>query len=117
VWPDRYDTGHALPSDHLEHFNEKKQCVSFIAEKYFHYCDSQLDRTKSKTKLWYHAYDWMVCRRALELDGTCTGEHGTGFGKKKYLVREAGPDSVSLMKQIKHLLDPHGLMNPGKVLP
>ncbi|KAJ7141231.1 FAD-linked oxidase-like protein [Mycena epipterygia] len=52
---------------------------------------------------------------ALALDGTCTGEHGVGIGKKKYLVEELGPGTVELMKQIKRSIDPLGLFNPGKV--
>ncbi|KAJ7020023.1 FAD-linked oxidase-like protein [Mycena alexandri] len=60
--------------------------------------------------------DRMV-KRALALDGTCTGEHGVGVGKKKYLVEELGPGTVGLMKKIKHTMDPLGLFNPGKLYP
>lgn len=54
--------------------------------------------------------------RAIELGGTCTGEHGVGLGKRESLVRERGPDSVALMKAIKQCLDPNGILNPGKVI-
>jgi len=54
-------------------------------------------------------------RRALELGGTCTAEHGVGLRKKKYLPLEHGP-ALDWMRKLKALLDPEGLLNPGKVL-
>jgi len=51
---------------------------------------------------------------ALECGGTATGEHGIGLGKKRFMGKEHG-ESLLLMKQIKKLLDPHGIMNPGKM--
>lgn len=58
--------------------------------------------------------DRMVLR-ALAMEGTCTGEHGIGYGKMDFLVAEAG-EAVSVMRQIKLALDPDNLMNPGKIL-
>ena len=49
------------------------------------------------------------------MEGTCTGEHGIGLGKKEYLVQEL-PQAINVMKLVKNALDPHNLMNPGKVL-
>jgi len=54
--------------------------------------------------------------RALAMDGTCTGEHGIGQGKRSYLSLEMG-ESVSVMRQIKQALDPMNIMNPGKLFP
>ncbi len=56
-----------------------------------------------------------MVRRALRLDGTCTGEHGIGLHKRGYLVSEAGVGAVDMMRSIKRSLDPKNIMNPGKV--
>ncbi|XP_057372461.1 probable D-lactate dehydrogenase, mitochondrial [Daphnia carinata] len=56
-----------------------------------------------------------MTKRALDLNGTCTGEHGIGIGKMKYLEKEMGPVGIEMMKSIKKTLDPHWLMNPGKI--
>ncbi|MGE5129886.1 MAG: FAD-binding oxidoreductase [Sphingomonadaceae bacterium] len=55
--------------------------------------------------------------RALAMEGTCTGEHGVGLGKQESLRAELGEEAISVMRDIKHVLDPENLMNPGKVVP
>jgi D-lactate dehydrogenase (cytochrome) len=53
--------------------------------------------------------------RALAMEGTCTGEHGVGYGKIDFLVAEHG-EAMSVMRTLKRSLDPDNIMNPGKIL-
>ncbi|KAM9192355.1 putative D-lactate dehydrogenase, mitochondrial isoform 2-T2 [Dugong dugon] len=62
------------------------------------------------------AFAQQLGRQALALHGTCTGEHGIGLGKQQLLQEEVGAVGVETMRQLKAMLDPRGLMNPGKVL-
>lgn len=57
-----------------------------------------------------------MVNRALEMEGTCTGEHGIGLGKKASLEKELGIDTINVMRSIKGALDPYWLMNPGKIM-
>ncbi|WP_169568047.1 FAD-binding oxidoreductase [Sneathiella limimaris] len=54
--------------------------------------------------------------RAQSMEGTCTGEHGVGLGKKKYLKNELGEGAVEVMATLKAALDPDNIMNPGKII-
>ncbi|MGV0975009.1 MAG: FAD-binding oxidoreductase [Azonexus sp.] len=58
-----------------------------------------------------------VVERAIAMEGTCTGEHGIGLGKRKYLIPEHGAVAVDVMRLLKTALDPQNLLNPGKILP
>jgi len=55
-----------------------------------------------------------ISERAIRMDGTCTGEHGVGQGKRKYMLKELG-NAVNVMKSVKEAFDPHKIMNPGKL--
>lgn len=61
------------------------------------------------------AFSDRLVRRALRLQGTCTGEHGIGMGKKKYLELELGTEAIALMRRLKDVIDDRGIMNPGKI--
>lgn len=58
-----------------------------------------------------------IVRRAIDLGGTATGEHGIGQGKREHLVYEHGENSVEAMRAIKRALDPNDTLNPGKIFP
>lgn len=64
----------------------------------------------------YRSVNDRLVRRAIDMDGSCTGEHGVGHGKLHYLALEHGEPAIDLMKRLKRACDPVGLMNPGKVL-
>ncbi|EAS35039.3 glycolate oxidase, subunit GlcD [Coccidioides immitis RS] len=53
--------------------------------------------------------------RAIEMEGSCTGEHGVGMGKMSSLIKELGPETIDVMRSVKRALDPHWLLNPGKI--
>jgi len=73
---------------------------------------SQDDQRKEAERLNHFMVD-----TALSMEGTCTGEHGVGTGKMKYLEKELGIESLRTMKRIKGALDPNNIMNPGKLIP
>ena len=71
--------------------------------------DSEADLEEAKE------FNERVVNRALAMEGTCTGEHGIGFGKMRSLRKELG-EAVDLMLSLKRAVDPENLMNPGKVV-
>ena len=61
------------------------------------------------------ALDRKIVGRALALGGSCSGEHGVGIGKREFLEREHGAETVAVMHALKATLDPRGILNPGKI--
>jgi len=59
--------------------------------------------------------DKKIVARALDLGGSCSGEHGVGLGKREFLEREHGAEALAVMRSVKAALDPRGIMNPGKI--
>ena len=55
-----------------------------------------------------------ISERAIRMNGTCTGEHGVGQGKRKYMLKELG-GAVDIMKKVKNAFDPNKILNPGKL--
>jgi len=74
-----------------------------------------LDQTRPQQREEANLFAERTVERALRVGGTCTGEHGIGFGKMKYLRKEHG-DAVDVMRSIKLALDPDNRMNPGKIV-
>ncbi|MBX5471453.1 MAG: FAD-binding protein [Acetobacteraceae bacterium] len=61
------------------------------------------------------ALDRKIVARALALGGSCSGEHGVGLGKREFLEQEHGAGALAVMRSLKATLDPHGILNPGKI--
>lgn len=74
-----------------------------------------LDKSNPKEMEEAERLNARLIARAQSMDGTCTGEHGVGLGKKKYLRQELG-DAVDVMIVLKQALDPQNIMNPGKII-
>ena len=87
--------------------------VGHVGDGNFHSIILYDPQDKEKQKL-IREYSDKLIEKALELDGTITGEHGIGLQKKGYLLKEH-PDNLPVMKSIKRSLDVNNIMNPGKV--
>ena len=90
--------------------------VGHVGDGNFHLIMPVNPDSESELAAAEHLTDRLVAR-ALAMGGTCTGEHGVGMGKMKFLEAEHGPAALDVMRAIKQALDPGNLMNPGKVLP
>jgi D-lactate dehydrogenase (cytochrome) len=89
--------------------------VGHVGDGNFH-TSPVFDRTNPKDMAAIEAFLDRLTKRAIAMQGTCTGEHGVGQGKAKYLKAELG-DGLGVMRALKAALDPLGIMNPGKILP
>jgi D-lactate dehydrogenase (cytochrome) len=87
--------------------------VGHVGDGNFHVCVI-LDPDEPSEVQRGEAFHARLVERALAHEGTCTGEHGVGYGKTGFLVAEHGEAAVAMMRAIKHALDPDGIFNPGK---
>jgi D-lactate dehydrogenase (cytochrome) len=94
-----------FPSTILGHVGDGNFHVALLIDP-----DSQSEREQAEK------VNERMVRRALDMDGTCSGEHGVGMHKIDFLVAEHGPEAVQMMTRIKRALDPLGILNPGKML-
>jgi D-lactate dehydrogenase (cytochrome) len=89
--------------------------VGHVGDGNFH-TTPVFDRNNPKEMAALEGFLERLVERAIAMEGTCTGEHGVGQGKAKYLKAELG-DGLAVMRSIKAALDPLEIMNPGKILP
>jgi D-lactate dehydrogenase (cytochrome) len=89
--------------------------VGHVGDGNFH-VGLMVDRSDPREVAEVHAFLERLVERALAMDGTCTGEHGIGQGKMKYLPAEHGEPALEAMRAIKRALDPLDIMNPGKIV-
>lgn len=93
-------------------------CFGHAGDGNFHCIMPLLEEHGEEEENYKARVDWVneeLMRRTLKVGGTCTGEHGVGYGKLKYLEKER-ESGVEMMKILKRGLDPFNIMNPGKVL-
>ena len=99
----------------LEHANVVAPLVGHAGDGNFHLI-IMLDPSDQKEFDTVTRISERLVERALKFGGTCSGEHGVGFGKLKYLQAEHG-EALDVMRLIKQAIDPRNLMNPGKLIP
>ncbi|XP_057778356.1 D-lactate dehydrogenase [cytochrome], mitochondrial [Salvia miltiorrhiza] len=90
--------------------------IAHAGDGNFH-CVVLFDPDKEEQRKEAERLNCFMVHAALDMDGTCTGEHGVGTGKMKYLEKELGMEALQTMKRIKAALDPNDIMNPGKLIP
>jgi D-lactate dehydrogenase (cytochrome) len=88
--------------------------VGHVGDGNFHF-GYLIDPDKPEEREIAEQLNHALVARALRLEGTCTGEHGVGLHKMDFLVTETGEGAVDMMRSIKRALDPHNIMNPGKI--
>ncbi|MEX2122842.1 MAG: FAD-linked oxidase C-terminal domain-containing protein [Woeseia sp.] len=94
----------------------KSFLLGHIGDGNFHYV-FLIDPDNPSEYRTVHELSERMAQRAIGMGGTCTGEHGIGIGKQKFLELEFGEPAIALMRTLKAAVDPHGILNPGKLLP
>jgi len=100
----------------VKQFDVVGPCFGHAGDGNFHCILPFTDQDTAEYRQKLHLINERLIDRTIEAGGTCTGEHGVGYGKIKYLGRQYGEGGVSMMKRIKLALDPDNIMNPGKVV-
>ncbi|KAJ5118888.1 FAD-binding type 2 [Penicillium atrosanguineum] len=100
--------------EELENLGIFASILGHIGDGNFH-ASIMYDRTNPEERERVEKVVYDMVDRALEMDGSCTGEHGVGLGKKGSLKKELGPETIDVMRSVKRSLDPHWLLNPGKI--
>jgi D-lactate dehydrogenase (cytochrome) len=90
--------------------------VGHVGDGNFH-CSMVCDRNDANEVARAEDFMHRLAQRAQAMGGTCTGEHGIGQGKQKYMMAELGPEALDAMRALKLALDPDNILNPGKILP
>jgi D-lactate dehydrogenase (cytochrome) len=88
--------------------------VGHVGDGNFH-VQPLLDMTRPDEVRAVTRFNERLINRALKMGGTCTGEHGVGTGKMKFLEKEHGA-GLAVMTAIKKALDPYNILNPGKII-
>lgn len=88
--------------------------VGHVGDGNFHF-GYLIDPAKPEEHHTAEALNHKLVARALDLEGTCTGEHGVGLHKMDFLRREAGDGAIAMMRTLKRALDPDNILNPGKI--
>ena len=102
--------------DDLKRLNLLSPIVGHVGDGNFHcslLCDVNDPDEMARGEEFMHR----LVERAQSMDGTCTGEHGIGQGKQKYLEAELGSEALDAMRALKRALDPQNIFNPGKIVP
>ena len=102
--------------DDLKRLRLQSPIVGHVGDGNFH-CSLLCDVDDAGEMARGEEFMHRLVERALSMDGTCTGEHGIGQGKQKYLKGELGSEAIEAMRAIKQALDPQNIFNPGKIIP
>ena len=100
----------------LKRLKLQSPIVGHVGDGNFH-CSLMCDVEDSEEMARGEEFMHRLVERAQSMGGTCTGEHGIGQGKQKYLVGELGGEAIEAMRAIKQALDPQNIFNPGKIIP
>src|SRR5436309_8194600 len=100
----------------LKRLNLLSPIVGHVGDGNFH-CSLLCDVNDADEMARGEDFMHRLVERAQAMGGTCTGEHGIGQGKQKYLKAELGEAAIDAMRALKHALDPHNIFNPGKIFP